>query len=282
MSKFTYRNSIGETVDLCNAPLWVASFNSLRSHTAERIEQNGVFFGYKRMSNVEKPLKIQYYRSGREEFLQFRDLFYRIVNYDVSQSTYGTLYVGEWYGEGCFPSESVDTYDKQRGLWTSTIPFFMPSEVWRRIIGSFQFSGGQGDPGTVPAIPLANYPLNYPHGYVSGKLNSDITNPSAFPSPFTLTIYGQCSNPSVTIAGHVYNVNVNVPSGSRLVIDSAAKTIILYDADNNATNVFALQNHDADKYIFQPIPDGAVSVRYQNIPSLVLTLYEERSAPAWT
>ena len=159
----------------------------------------------------------------------------------------------------------------------------MPEEVWVREVNSYIFDGSQSGSSPVPAVPLANYPDNYPHGYISGNTEQFIANDSAFPSPFRMTIEGSCSNPSVTIGSHVYNVNVSVPSGGKLVIDSMEKTIILYDANDSATNAFAYQNHDADKYIFEPIPTGdQISVRYQNIPRVILTIFEERNSAKWT
>lgn len=285
MSKYVYVNSRGESIDLCRRPLWVASFNPLRSYAYERVEQNGYFFGYTRRKNVEKQLTVQYYG---DEFYRFRDEFYRITNYDVVMNAYGRLYDGDWFAVGNFPTESIDVYDKIRRMWTSQIGFFVPEEVWRREVGSFIFTGDQTDPSSVPAIPLANYPSNYPHGYVSGNLERIITNDAAFPCPFTLTIEGACSNPAITISaqggtGHVYNVNAEVGAGERLIIDSMARTIGIYDAQNNLIqNAFADQNHDADKYIFEPLPVGDLSVRYQNIPSVTLTIYEERSAAKWS
>lgn len=281
MIKYRYVNTKGESIDLCRSPLWVSSFNECRSYEYERIEQNGFFFGYQRRRNVVKPLNVQYYKSDRAEWLRFREEFYKIVNYDVLSGANGRLYDGEWYGVGNFPSEAVTTYDKTRGLWTSTLGFSMPVEVWRRDLPSFVFDGDQ-DAGTVPAIPLANYPDNYPHGYTSGNLESSIETDTAFPSPFEMVIFGQCTNPSVTIGGHVYNVNVTVPAGSRLIINSMTKKIVVYDAQNVATNVFQYQNHEADKYIFEPIPPGVLEVRYQNIPRIILTVTEERSAAKWS
>lgn len=281
MSKYIYQNSRGDTIDLCNRPMWVASFNPLRSYGYERIENNGVFYGHRRKQNVIKPLVFQYYAAGRQAFLDFRENFYKIINYDLVVDQYGKLWDGEWSGVGNFPQETVDTYDKVRGLWTSTIDFFMPEEVWMREVNAFEFFGNQ-EPEVVPAIPLANYPLNYPHGYINGDYANRLVNDSEFPSPFKMVIYGQCNNPYVTIGGHVYNVNVSVPTGSRLVIDSYARTIVVQDSHNVATNVFASQNHDSDKYIFEPVKSGEFTVIYENIPKMVLILYEERNAAKWT
>ena len=283
MSKYIYQNSRGESVDLCASPLWVATFNDLRSYAYEPIFDNDVFYGHDRRKNVEKPMTFQYYRSGRAAFNDFyENHVYRVLNYDVVAKEYGRLYYGDYFAVGYFPSAAIETYDPIRGLWTAQMPYFMPVEVWRRELPAIILTGDQDDPSSVPAVPLANFPSNYPHGYVSGDLVKVFTNDSAFPSPFRLSISGSCTNPAVTIGSHVYNVNVSVPSGSRLIIDSAEKTIVLYDSQNNAQNVFAYQNHDADKYVFEPIPVGDFTIRYQNIPEITLTLYEERSAPKWT
>ena len=282
MSKYRYANTRGESIDLCRSPLWVSSFNDCRSYEYERIEQNGFFFGYQKRRNVEKALDLQYYKSDRAEWLRFREEFYKIVNYDAVSGAYGRLYFGEWYGVGSFPKEAVTTYDRIRGLWTSTLGFFMPVEVWRRDLPSFVFDGNQNDASNDSDQILANYPSNYPRGYTTGNIESTIETDTAFPSPFEMVIFGACTDPSVTIGSHVYNVNVTVPAGSRLIINSMDKTIKVYDAQNRATNAFALQNHDADKYIFEPIPSGVLNVRYQNIPRMILTVTEERSAPKWS
>lgn len=283
MSKYYYQNSRGETIDLCASPFWVVSFNPLRSYEYERIEENGVFFGHRRRRNVVKPLQVQFYNADRAEWLRFRDKLYRIVNYDLIADKYGRIYDGEWYGVGNFPAETIESYDRDRGLWTATLGFFMPEEVWVREVHSYIFDGAQTGASSVPAIPSANYPDNYPHGYTSGNTEQFIVNDSAFPSPFRLTIEGACSNPSITIGSHIYNVNVYVPSGGKLIIDSTERTIILYDSENEAESMFQYQNHDADKYVFEPIQTGEnISVRYQNIPRVILTVMEERSAAKWS
>ena len=282
MSDYYYMNSRGDVVDLCASPLWVASFNCLRSYAYERIEQNGFFFGHTRSKNVKKPLKFQYFNENRRAFCEYyENNVYRVINYDPIVNRNGRLYCGDFYAVGNFPEAIIETYDKYRGIWTAQIPFFMPEEVWQRELLSVTFEGNQTDPSSVPAVPLANYPSSYPHGYVSGNLEREIINDSAFPSKFRLAIYGACSNPTVTIGSHVYNVNVTVPAGSRLIIDSSEKSIMMYDAHIVGTNVFAYQNHDTDKNVFEPIPTGGFTVRYQNIPKITLTLYEERSAAKW-
>lgn len=281
MSKYYYVNSRGERIDLCSSPLWAESFNSLRSYAYEPIERNGTVFGHQRRKNVEKAMRLQYYSSDPEKFAAFADEMYRVTNYDIQAGVYGTLYIGDFFARGNFPTKAVAEFNPYKRMVIVDVPFFMPEEVWRRELPAIILNGDQSDPSSVPAIPLANYPSNYPHGYTSGNLSNDFINDSVFPSPFRLAIFGSCTNPSVTIGGHVYNVNVSVPAGSLLIIDSSEKTIVLYDSNNVGQNVFAYQNHDADKYIFEPIPVGEVSIRYQNIPSITLTLYEERSAPKW-
>lgn len=282
MSKYKYVNARGDEIDLCRRPLWAASFKELRSYEYERIEQNGVMLGYTTRTNVEKPMTFQYYGAGRDAFYSFYEEFYRIVNYDILANTTGRLYYGDFYGIGNFPKQAVTTYDPIRRLWIAELPFCMPREVWYREMPSYTFSGDQDDPGDVPAVPLANYPSNYEYGYTSGNRSRTIVNDSAFASPFRLTVYGACQNPTVTIGGHIYNVNVDIPANQRLVIDSTTKEIYIEDAENRRTNKFAFQNHDADKYIFEPIQPGTFTVRYQNIPRMVLTLFEERNAPRWS
>ena len=237
---------------------------------------------------MEKPLRFQYHQRDKAAFFSFREDFYRLINRDIVANTYGRLYDGEYYAVGNFPAETVETYDPRRRFWISEIPFFMPEEVWMREVGSYIFDQNgltteePQDVGASGITLAADYPLDFPRGLTSGNIEQTIINDAAFPSPFRLAVYGPCTNPTVTIAGHVYNVVVEVPTGARLIVDSAAKTAEIVDAANGTTNVFAYQNHDADKYLFAPIATGECTVFYQNIPKIILTLYEERSATKWT
>ena len=97
---------------------------------------------------------------------------------------------------------------------------------------------------------------------------------------FRMNIFGQCSNPSVYVSGHLYQVNCEVDTNEYLTIDSLSKKIYLTANDGTTTNVFNLRNRDS--YIFEKIPPGNNSVLIDGGFGVDIILTEERSEPKWT
>ena len=94
-----------------------------------------------------------------------------------------------------------------------------------------------------------------------------------------LIIYGEVTDPSVTIAGHIYSVTGHVDADEYLVIDSRTKTITKVESDGDRVNWFQYRNKL--NYVFQKIPSGENNVLWDGTFSFNVTLYEERSEPKW-
>ena len=99
-----------------------------------------------------------------------------------------------------------------------------------------------------------------------------------------MVMHGPCVNPSVNIGGNVYNVNVSVPSGGYLVIDSRQDAplgwqVYMRNASGQASNVF--DNRNPNYQILERIPGGTVDLTYPRTYGIDLTLYLERSEPSW-
>ena len=73
-----------------------------------------------------------------------------------------------------------------------------------------------------------------------------------------MRIFGPCVNPEVTIAGHLYNVNVSIGDGEYLEIDSRQDrrnlAIILHGIYGTEDNCFGKRNVDSSP--FKKIPPG--------------------------
>ena len=97
-------------------------------------------------------------------------------------------------------------------------------------------------------------------------------------------MHGPCVNPSVTIGGNVYSVNVSVPAGGYLVIDSRPEAplgwqVYMRDAAGVQSNIF--DNRNPNYQILERIPGGTVNLEYSRTYGIDLTLYLERSEPSW-
>ena len=45
------------------------------------------------------------------------------------------------------------------------------------------------------------------------------------PMPFRMTIYGPCSNPTVTIGGNQYRITGDIPGGARVEVDAVEASV---------------------------------------------------------
>ena len=98
-----------------------------------------------------------------------------------------------------------------------------------------------------------------------------------FESEFRMVIFGQAINPTVTINGYSYILYTTVPQGAYVIIDSRAKTIMMYNANGTRTNVFNFRNKTDS--VFQKIPAGNLNITWDASFGVDLTIYHERSEP---
>ena len=108
------------------------------------------------------------------------------------------------------------------------------------------------------------------------------------PQTVKLTIFGPCAQPYVIIGTNRYEVDVTVPSGSRLEIDGTGdvRTVTMVSGTGLATNCFAQavrgSGKDSGRYVFQPLAPGTQPISWPGGFQFDLTVCEERSEPPWT
>ena len=124
------------------------------------------------------------------------------------------------------------------------------------------------------------YNFKYPYRYGSGYTTGEIVNAHYAPCPAVITIYGPCENPPAIIAGTTINVDVQLTSSDRLVIDQTSHQIYTLNVYGQKTNVFNARNKQYD--IFRKIPVGRSNVLYDGSFKMVVTLIRQRSELEWT
>lgn len=126
--------------------------------------------------------------------------------------------------------------------------------------------------------------LDYDYGYNYDYMASDVfhgyvTNPSYYDSDFKLTIYGPVSDPYVTIGDHIYRVYQSLTDTDRIEINSKEGTMKKITQGGAVLNIF--NSRDKESNIFQKIGGGKSFVAWSGF-AFDLTIYVERSEPAWT
>lgn len=131
---------------------------------------------------------------------------------------------------------------------------------------------------TASAGTFLDYPYDYPYDYSPPVMGTRIVS-SDFPfaSEFKMIIFGQAVNPRITINGYAYLLNMTIPSGAYVVIDSRNKTITQFGNDGTQTNVFNYRNKVNS--VFEKIPGGNLTITWDATFGVDLTIYRERSEP---
>lgn len=144
-------------------------------------------------------------------------------------------------------------------------PYYEPYMIWVENVGDY-----------------LDFDYDFNYDYKPEIDNHHITNHDYTASDFVMKIYGYVQNPYVIIAGHLYQVNINVNTGAYLEIDSMKKTITTVEADGGKSNVFYAR--DKDSYIFEKIPSGTSEILYPDDEDFYMdiAIYMKRGAPKWT
>jgi hypothetical protein len=194
---------------------------------------------------------------------------------DVINLTPGKLYVDDSYISCYIIKNSKGKIKRNPTLSTISLTLVCEKGSWiTETTTSFRY-GATSNTGNL------NYPFNYPFNYTSNTAGKKVVNQSYAPSNFRLIIYGACTNPSISIAGHLYNVNCTVETGEYLVIDSASIPQQIYKVKANGETVNQYQYRNRTYNAFEKIPSGSNAVTWSGLFGFDIILLSERSEPIW-
>lgn len=209
------------------------------------------------------------------------DLLRRLADADMASGNPGTLVAdGEWEAKAWITKSEPQSITPT--MVETQLTIVLADGVWRRSTMTHftpRYDSGTSD---------LDYPHDYPHDFAGMALGAEIVNDTSIPQPVKLTIFGPCAQPYVIIGTNRYEVDVTVPSGSRLEIDGTGdvRTVTMVSGTGLATNCFAQavrgSGKDSGRYVFQPLAPGTQSVSWPGGFQFDLTVCEERSEPPWT
>ena len=254
--------------------------HQLRDYRWTHTDANGRVARFSR-GMVEKTFPVGIAAEDGASGIELRNAVLAVTEADVEAMEPGRFVIGDWslecYVIGCQPTaywmddrfaELNLTVLAEKAEWIREIPYhFEP----RSDVGGMS---GNGD-----------FPIGFPWEFARPVADTSIENDSLAPCPFLWRAFGPVSNPRIVIGSNQYRVDVGVPSGARLEVDTAAKTIVLIDSNGEAHNAFADRLRGAEgsgSYIFEPVPLGECTVTWTNDYVFDLVLYDIRSAPGWS
>lgn len=118
----------------------------------------------------------------------------------------------------------------------------------------------------MPASDTAglDFPFDLPANLGMSLKRDAFTTSSGVDTWPVFRISGPADNPSIVIDGNTYAVDVSIPAGSTLVIDTAARTVTM-----GGRNLFSKAHRgsglDGGEYIFQPLSGDRHQIAYSGL-----------------
>lgn len=224
---------------------------------------------------TKKKLPVIIICNTEEKGIAARNRLMEIAEKDALALQHGRIIIGDYYFR-CFVTKSEKEdylFTKRHMIVTLTLTTDFPYWV-KETTTPYGIVEDQGD------SEFLDYNMDFPIDYFSDVASKQVVNTNFVASNFRLIIYGPCVNPSVSIAGHIYQVNCTVGSNEFLTIDSSTKKIFLTANDGTVTNKF--NDRYRASYIFEKIPTGSNVVAWNGDFAFDVILLEERSEPKWT
>jgi hypothetical protein len=274
--KVNYVNHLGETLDLHGGGIWCDSGELADWEWAAKTLNGRTAGLYREQRTI--PFNLIIVGHTEQHGLELRNALFETMEKDAIVSKPGRLYVDGWY------LKCIAIYSRKDLYWVTgkaakyEIGLLADDPVWTK---EHSFSMSKDGTGTG-----LNFPYNFPYNFAgSSKEASYINNPGIMGAPVRMTIYGPASNPYVIIGKNRYEVEAEVKSGGKLVIDGTEKTITLYDEYGNAENAFSkrrgLQRQGSGSYVFQPVAPGENLVSWNGSFAFDVVLFEQRSERRW-
>lgn len=198
----------------------------------------------------------------------------------------GRLHVGDWYLT-CYVVKGSPSFRTSDGV-RYDVTLATDDQVWRRETTRHLLP----NTGREMESETLDYPHDYGHDYgTSSVAGVTIDVPGVTPCDLRLTIYGHAVSPYVRIGSNTYQVNVTVPSGAILTIDTTRKgsmlgdSVVLRGRYGDEQDVFSKRLRGAEgsgSYIYELVPPGPQTVSWPQGFGVDLTLIERRGRLPWT
>lgn len=124
-------------------------------------------------------------------------------------------------------------------------------------------------------------PFEFPFEFQPESGAKSVSNDGMFACSWLWRVYGPATSPYMRVGGNLHKVNVDVPSGARLEVDSREHTVRVIMADGTVEDAYSKRERGgkgSGSYLFEPVPEGDSAVTWDGTYSFDVVLYESRIA----
>ena len=279
-----YENNAGEILDLMKWPYKIRESEFLKHEWSYTGTENSGKKNGGTIKNIRKKIEksnliVDVFAMSKKEYTAALERFLEVTEKDVMDEKPGKLYVDEYYYP-CFVYasekkgwERMTTYLQNELKIVSPYPFWC-HEVEKSFLKSNVGTGHLEKTGNL------SYPYRYPYRYPMSQDAAFVINDHYAACDFKMIIYGPCTNPSILINGHLYEVTTTLYTGEYILIDSRDNTVVRYLNDGRTENLYNWRNKASS--LFEKIPSGQCSVLWNTDAfGFDIILFQERSEPKW-
>lgn len=271
MLDIKYESNAGTVIPL-NSGVYVGKPNDLFSREWD------YKIGYRALATASRGARKVSFKAFFANMVQ-ADAFRRCADTDMRTGTPGTIHVNGWFQRCFVVASEVDGIGDD--FFATNLTFVLLDGVWLR-----------GTTTTfAPVRPSDDYefldlPHDLPYDLGATKPRQYAINTGYLNSPAKFVVYGPAVNPSVRLAGNLYQVDVTVPDGGYMDIDPLRRTVTVVAADGTTMDAFSKAHRGggagSGEYIFERVPTGTSEISWDNSFGFDLTLYEEEGEPSWS
>lgn len=273
LETMTFYNHLGEAIEFGKNGIF-ANYNELRDFKWNYTERNSRIVSFSH-DPAERKLPVIIICNEKEEGIRKMNRLTEVMEKDIFAVTPGKMVINGYYMPCYITGSEKDNYLYFKGHMTAELTVTTDNPYWFRE-SLIRFGVG----GSVSAGSDLDYPHDFPYDFHSGsEFQGTVTNPGYVDSDFIMTIYGVCENPAILINSVLYQVNIVLNAGEKLVINSVDKKIYKVLYDGTEVNIFNARNRES--YIFTKIQPGRNVVIWDGSFTFDVTITEKRSEPKW-
>lgn len=126
-----------------------------------------------------------------------------------------------------------------------------------------------------------DFPFEFPFEFQPESGAKSVSNDGMSACKWLWRVYGPATSPYMRVGDNLHKVNVEVPSGARLEVDSREHSVRLIMADGTVEDAYSKRERGrihGGSYLFERIPEGDSSVTWDGTFSFDVVLYESRIA----
>lgn len=271
MLDVSYESGAGVVIAL-NSGVYVGKPNDLFSREWD------YKIGYRALATASRGARKASFKAFFADMAQ-ADAFRRCADSDMRKGTPGTIRVEGWFQRCFVVASEVDGIGSD--FFTAKLTMVLLDGVWLRgTTTAFAPVQSSAD------YEFLDLPHDLPYDLGVAPPQQYAINPGYSDSPVKLVVYGPAVNPSVRLAGNLYQVDVTVPDGGYMDIDPLRRAVTVVSADGSTMDAFSKAHRGSGagsgEYIFERAPAGTSEISWDNSFGFDLTLYEEEGEPSWS